>query len=150
MCSVRFTLTKLSRKAVEGRLKTAHQQGNLRQVKYLLAILAVGDGRSFAEVAVVLRVLAFSPFDTIAHDEILQYQERAYRMVFGYGLVPWESRYGIRNALIPDLIAAAMAGTRLFTGDPGAAVMAGRIVVGIVCLAAVPAAYALGSARSRT
>jgi transposase len=56
MCSVRFTLTKLSRKAVEGRLKTAHQQGNLRQVKYLLAILAVGDGRSFAEVAVVLRV----------------------------------------------------------------------------------------------
>jgi transposase len=56
MCSVRFTLTKLSRKVVEGRLKTAQQQGNLRQVKYLLAILAVGDGRSFAEVAEVLRV----------------------------------------------------------------------------------------------
>jgi len=56
MCSVRFTLTTHSRKAVEGRLKTAQQQGNLRQVKYLLAILAVGDGRSFAEVAVVLRV----------------------------------------------------------------------------------------------
>ena len=56
MCSVRFTLTTYSRKAVERRLKTAQQQGHLRQVKYLLAILAVGDGRSFAEVAVVLRV----------------------------------------------------------------------------------------------
>jgi transposase len=56
MCSVRFTLTKLSRKVVEGQLKTAQQQGNLRQVTYLLAILAVGDGWSFAEVAVVLRV----------------------------------------------------------------------------------------------
>jgi transposase len=56
MCSVRFTLTTHSRIAVERGLKTAQQQGHLRQVKYLLAILAVGDGRSFAEVAVVLRV----------------------------------------------------------------------------------------------
>jgi transposase len=56
MCSVRFTLTTRSRKAVERRLKTAQQQGHLRQVKYFLAILAVGDGRSFGEVAMVLRV----------------------------------------------------------------------------------------------
>jgi transposase len=41
---------------VERRLKKAQQQGHLRQVKYLLAILAVGNGQSFAEVAVVLRV----------------------------------------------------------------------------------------------
>jgi hypothetical protein len=56
MCSVRYTLTTYSRKAVERRLKTAQQQGHVRQVQYLLAILAVGDGRSFAEVAEVLRV----------------------------------------------------------------------------------------------
>jgi transposase len=56
MCSVRFTLTTHSRKAVERRLKTAQQQGHLRQVKYLLALLAVGDGRSFGEVAMVLHV----------------------------------------------------------------------------------------------
>jgi len=37
-------------------LKTAQRLGHLRQVKYLLAILAVGDGQSFAEVALVLRV----------------------------------------------------------------------------------------------
>ena len=37
-------------------LGLGQQQGNLRQVKYLLAILAIGDGQSCAEVAVVLRV----------------------------------------------------------------------------------------------
>jgi transposase len=56
MCSVRFTLTPQSRKAVERQLKTAQQQGRLRQVKSCLALLAVGNGRSFAEVAGVLRV----------------------------------------------------------------------------------------------
>ena len=56
MCSVRFTISTHYRKAVERHLKTAQQLGNLRQVKYLLAILAVMDGQSFAEVALVLRV----------------------------------------------------------------------------------------------
>jgi len=44
------------RKEVEHQLKTAQHLGNLRQVKYLLTILAVMDGQSFAQVAVVLRV----------------------------------------------------------------------------------------------
>jgi len=44
------------RKEVERQLKTAQQLGNLRQVKYLLAILAVMDGQSFAQVALILRV----------------------------------------------------------------------------------------------
>ena len=56
MCSVRFSLTTQSRKAVERQLKTAQQQGHIRQVKYCLALLAVGDGGGLAEVAVVLRV----------------------------------------------------------------------------------------------
>jgi len=56
MCSVRFTISTHYRKDVEHQLKTARQLGQLRQVHYLLAILAVMDGQSFAEVAVVLRV----------------------------------------------------------------------------------------------
>jgi hypothetical protein len=56
MCSVRFTISPQYRKGVERQLKTARQLGQLRQVHYLLAILAVMDGQSFAEVAVVLRV----------------------------------------------------------------------------------------------
>jgi transposase len=44
------------RKEVEHQLKTAQHLGSLRQVKYLLAILAVMDGQSGAQVAGVLRV----------------------------------------------------------------------------------------------
>ncbi len=55
MCRVRFTLSTQYRKDVERHLKTARQLGRLRQVHYLLAILAVMDGQSFVEFAVVLR-----------------------------------------------------------------------------------------------
>jgi transposase len=53
---MRFTMSSSERKAVAHPLKTAQPLGNLRQVKYLLAILAVMDGQSVAQVAVVVRV----------------------------------------------------------------------------------------------
>jgi transposase len=56
MCYFRFTISASYRKEVEGHLKTAQHLGHLRQVKYLLTILAVLDGQSFAQVALVLRV----------------------------------------------------------------------------------------------
>jgi transposase len=56
MCYVRFTISAAYRKEVERHLKTAQRLGHVRQVKYLLAILAVMDAQSFAQVALVLRV----------------------------------------------------------------------------------------------
>lgn len=56
MCCFRFTITTHYRKEVEKQLKTAQQLGDLRQTKYLLAILAVMDGQSFEQVALVLRI----------------------------------------------------------------------------------------------
>src|SRR5262249_36295314 len=56
MCCVRFTMSPSDRKEVECQLKTAQRAGHLRQVKYLLAIRAVLDDQSFAQVAVILRV----------------------------------------------------------------------------------------------
>jgi transposase len=56
MCCMRFTMSASYRKAVEQQLKTAQHLGNLRQVKYLLAVLAVMDGQSCAQVAGVIRV----------------------------------------------------------------------------------------------
>ena len=53
---MRFTISASYRKEVEQLLKTAQRLGHLRQVKYLLAILAVMDGQSCAQVALVLRV----------------------------------------------------------------------------------------------
>ena len=56
MCYMRFTISASYRKEVERHLKTAQRLGHVRQVKYLLAILAVVDGQDFAQVALVLRV----------------------------------------------------------------------------------------------
>jgi transposase len=56
MCNIRFIISTHYRQEVDRQLKTAQQLGNMRQVKYLLAILAVMDGQSYAQVALVLRV----------------------------------------------------------------------------------------------
>src|SRR5438132_5547184 len=56
MCCLRFTMSSSNRKEVERRLQTAQHLGHLRQVKYFLTILAVMDGQSFAQVALILRV----------------------------------------------------------------------------------------------
>lgn len=56
MCCVRFTMSPSHRKEVERQLKRSQQLGSLRQAKYLLAILAVIDGQSVAQIALILRV----------------------------------------------------------------------------------------------
>jgi transposase len=58
MCGVRFTISASSRKGVESHVKTAQHLGRLRQVNHLLAILAVLDGQSSAQVALGLGVHA--------------------------------------------------------------------------------------------
>ena len=56
MCRVRFPLSTRSRTEMARQLKTAQRLGHVRQVKYLLAILAVMDVQSLAPVALILRV----------------------------------------------------------------------------------------------
>ena len=56
MCCFRFTISAAYRKEVECHLKMAQHLGNLRHVKYLLALLAVIDGHSVTQIALVLRV----------------------------------------------------------------------------------------------
>ena len=43
-------------------------------------------------VAALLRILAFNSFSAHHPDELIQYLEQAHRIVFGYGVVPWEFR----------------------------------------------------------
>jgi transposase len=56
MCAFRFTIHTPYRKELEQKLKTAQRLGDLRQAKYLLAILAVADGQSLEQVALILKV----------------------------------------------------------------------------------------------
>ena len=53
---MRVTISASYRKDMERHVKTAQHRCQGRQVKYLLAILTVMVGQSFAQVAVVLRV----------------------------------------------------------------------------------------------
>lgn len=45
-------------------------------------------------------VLAFNTNYILRPDEQVQYLEQAHRIVFGYGMVPWEYRVGARNWMI--------------------------------------------------
>lgn len=38
-------------------------------------------------------------------DELFQYLEQAHRLVFGYGQIPWEYRFGMRTWILPSLSA---------------------------------------------
>jgi GPI mannosyltransferase 3 len=59
-------------------------------------------------IAVLVRIAALIPFSMHHPDEIFQYTEQAHRLVFGYGTVPWEYRYGMRSWLVPLLSAPLM------------------------------------------
>lgn len=53
-----------------------------------------------------LRVfLALSGDFLFVPDEVMQYLEQGHRIVYGYGLIPWEYRLGIRPLIIPYFIA---------------------------------------------
>src|SRR3546814_7635510 len=50
----------------------------------------------------VLRVREFSLFDIGYSDELMQYIEQANRIVTGHGMIPWESRVGLSNGIVPQ------------------------------------------------
>ena len=51
-------------------------------------------------------------------DEIFQATEQAHRLVYGYGLVPWEFQLGMRSWLLPGTVAAVMQLARLVGDGP--------------------------------
>lgn len=61
--------------------------------------------------AFALRLSLWQYLPNIHHpDEIFQYLEAGHRLVFGYGVVPWEYRVGTRSWLLPGAIAGLMRG----------------------------------------
>jgi len=58
-----------------------------------------------ALIGLLIRIVVVFVSDRILHsDEIFQYLEQAHRLEFGYGIIPWEYRYGIRSWIIPKII----------------------------------------------
>lgn len=99
--------------------------------------------------AIAFRLLAFAPLDISHADEIMQYLEQAKRLATGHGIVPWEFRYGARNGLIAQLLAAPWwLGGQLAPGTL-AAMYAARLTFLVLTLLALPAAWRLGALTSR-
>ncbi|HEV8678224.1 MAG TPA: hypothetical protein VGQ90_02525 [Stellaceae bacterium] len=88
-------------------------------------------------LAVALRLvpIVFAPSMNWG-DEIFQTTEQAHRLVYGYGLVPWEFQVGMRSWLLPGAIAGLIDIARMF-GD-GPAYYLPIIAVGLGLLSAAP------------
>jgi phosphatidylinositol glycan class B len=60
-------------------------------------------------IALVLRLGVALVSEQIYHpDEVFQYLEQGHRLAFGYGVVPWEYRFGLRNWILPGLIGGVL------------------------------------------
>ena len=51
-------------------------------------------------------------------DELYQYYEQGYRLVEGYGVVPWEYIAGIRSWIVPGILAGFKLVTDVFSDNP--------------------------------
>lgn len=100
-------------------------------------LLAAGGLLCLVVLGVVLRLvpIVFEPSINWG-DEIFQTVEPAHRLVFGYGLVPWEFQLGMRFWLLPGAIAGLMEIARL-VGD-GPQYYLSVIAIGLGLLACAP------------
>ncbi|MBT0667832.1 hypothetical protein HT136_05565 [Novosphingobium profundi] len=100
-------------------------------------------------LAIVLRALAWSPFDAAHPDELMQYAEQANRLATGHGIRPWETRLGLRNSLIPQLLSVPFWLGRHFAPGTETGYYLARIVFEAFTLLALPGAWLLGAQVSR-
>ncbi len=78
-------------------------------------------------------------------DEIFQTLEQAHRLVFGYGILPWEFRVGARSWLLPGALGGVMAASSWMGGL--AYLRAAQVVLS--ALSVVPVAVAFFWSRDR-
>ncbi len=100
-------------------------------------------------VAIVLRIVCYRTYAVHHPDELFQYLEQAHRIAFGYGIVPWEYRYGMRPWIVPLFLSGPMRlGNAIAPGGDLHLIFA-QGAAAIVGLVPVGAAYAIGARWSR-
>ncbi len=77
-------------------------------------------------------------------DEVFQYLEQAHRLVFGYGVIPWEYRFGIRSWLFPIALTGPMALGGWIAPASGAYLFLPKLSLVLLSLTAIGAAASLG------
>lgn len=84
--------------------------------------LSVSDRAQIAVLlmlAFLVRIAALWPSSILHPDEIFQYLEPAHRIIFGYGTIPWEYRYGMRSWFVPLLATPWMAAGHFIAPSTG-------------------------------
>jgi hypothetical protein len=70
-------------------------------------------------------------------DEVFQTTEQAHRLLYGYGLVPWEFQLGMRSWLLPGLVAGIMKLTGLIGEGPDYYLRSIAVAFGLLAAAPV-------------
>jgi hypothetical protein len=99
-----------------------------------------------AIAALALRLAVAWWSERIHHpDELFQYLEQAHRLVYGYGFIPWEYRFGARNWLLPGALAGLLEVLRLLGLDqPTVYVPLIKSTFALLSVSLVYACYAIG------
>ncbi|MFC6647332.1 hypothetical protein ACFQBQ_17495 [Granulicella cerasi] len=125
---------------MERSLKSGQTVTQQSPTKVLLFLLLIGF---------LLRLALLHTPRSFQADETFQYLEQAHRLVFGYGVVPWEYRYGIRSWLVPFALSGPMKLGSVLLPGTAAYLLLPRICLCILSLGSILAAYALGLRLSR-
>ncbi len=102
-------------------------------------------------LALGLRFAAIVAFPSLHHpDENFQLFEQAHRIAFGYGVVPWEFREGIRSPVPPYLLAGLFWVAERLVGGPEGYLIVARTALALLSLIAVAAVYRMGQRTGPT
>jgi len=102
-------------------------------------------------LAMLVRFAAIIAFPSLHHpDENFQLFEQAHRIAFGYGVVPWEFRDGIRSPVLPYMLAALFWLGERVVGGPEGYLLVARSALAATSLLGVAAVYRMGRRTSQT
>src|SRR5215470_8748103 len=89
-------------------------------------------------IALLLRVGVAMRAPSLAHpDEIFQTQEPAHRLAYGYGIITWEWRDGIRSWTFPAILAVVMRATDWMGSGSAGYLWAITILLSLISLTSV-------------
>jgi GPI mannosyltransferase 3 len=117
----------------------------------VLALLADRTLLGLLALALMVRLAALIVFPSLHHpDENFQLLEQAHRIAFGYGVVPWEFRDGIRSPVLPYMLAALFWLGERVAGGPEGYLLVARAALAAISLLGVAAVYRMGQRSSQT
>jgi phosphatidylinositol glycan class B len=88
-------------------------------------------------IALLFRIVAAHAPNVVHPDEIFQTQEPAHHLAYGYGVVTWEWRDGIRSWVFPAFLAGVMRATSWMGAQPSGYLRGITLVLSLISLTTV-------------